>query len=526
MKRPRFSIVIPTRNRADLLIGAMGSALRQTCDDYELIVSDNCSDDGTAEAVRRFHDDRVQYVRTSEPLLMHDSWRHALRGARGEYITFLCDDDALHPRALELAEEAIRRTGADVVAWRSCSFCLPSWPDEAERGRVRFGPPYTDQILELDRRHIIDFAYELRLTFTDLAPKMLNCIVGRGVIERAARDEARLFHPSSPDYSAMLVLALYARRMVLLDLPLLVAGATDRSIGASTLRDYEMARQYNRRLQAGEADLILPPAVGPRITWLAQTFMQCAARVPALRGREVNFAHLYGLAGIELEEARRAGIEAGDLIGAFEHALREDMAACAPAVHAFMEKRRAIESEAFIKMPAISSSILGRGAFVATDVPAENAGWAEIADVAAGLDKWLATQSTLLEDVWKEVRRRAGQRAIILYGLGRNGRALLRALPEGLDGILLHDDYADDAHESCPHLDRAANLDASAHYVFITPYEVDAIADRLEARGFRAGRDMATLRSLCERGRIGAASNDSRREDMVGITCPRVARPM
>ena len=526
MKRPRVSIVIPTRNRADLLIGATGSALRQTWDDYELIVSDNCSDDGTAEAAGRFHDDRVRYVRTSEPLLMHGSWHHALGRARGEYITFLCDDDALHPRALALAEEAIRRTGADVVAWRSCSFCLPSWPDEAERGRVRFGPPYADRMFELDGRRIIDLAYELRLTFTDLVPKMLNCIVGRGVIERAAQDGAKLFHASSPDYSAMLVLALYARRMVLLDLPLVVAGATDRSIGASTLNDYEMARQYHCRLRDGEGDLILPPVVGPRITWLAQTFMQCAARVPALGGRDVNFAHLYGLAGIELEEARRAGIEAGDIVQAYKRSLREDLAAYAAAVHAFVEERRSIESETFIKMPAVSSSVMGRGGFVARDVSAEKTGWAEIGDVAAGLEEWLRTQSTPLEDVWKQVLRCAGDRTIILYGLGGNGRALLRALPESERGLLLHDDYVDDTYESCRRLDDAANLDARAHYVFITPDEADAITHRLEARGFAAGRDMATLHSLCESARIGAASDDVQSEEAVRITWPPAARPM
>ena len=66
-ERPFFSIVIPTRNRAGLLPHALRSALAQTWQDYEILVSDNHSTDATPEVVGEVGADRVRYVRTPSP---------------------------------------------------------------------------------------------------------------------------------------------------------------------------------------------------------------------------------------------------------------------------------------------------------------------------------------------------------------------------------------------------------------------------------------------------------------------------
>src|SRR5439155_1533464 len=74
---PRFSIVMPTRNRAQLLQFALQSALDQPTADLEVVVSDNDSRDDTPAVARRFNDPRVRYVRTPETLAMPDSWEFA-----------------------------------------------------------------------------------------------------------------------------------------------------------------------------------------------------------------------------------------------------------------------------------------------------------------------------------------------------------------------------------------------------------------------------------------------------------------
>jgi len=112
---PRVSVVIPTRNRAPLLKVALQSALRQTWQDLEILVSDNyCENEETKKVYESFQDSRLRYVRTDRLLAMPDSWEFALSHAKGQYVTFLTDDSYLLPFAIErAAANRVRNTHRD-----------------------------------------------------------------------------------------------------------------------------------------------------------------------------------------------------------------------------------------------------------------------------------------------------------------------------------------------------------------------------------------------------------------------------
>ncbi len=97
---PTFSIVIPTYNRAGLLPEAIESVLAQTVADWELIIVDDGSIDGTADAVAGYRSDsRVQYV--YQPNQGRSKARnHGARLAQGEFLGFLDSDDMYLPDAL------------------------------------------------------------------------------------------------------------------------------------------------------------------------------------------------------------------------------------------------------------------------------------------------------------------------------------------------------------------------------------------------------------------------------------------
>lgn len=91
------SIMIPTFNRANLVDGAIESALAQDYGNLEVLVSDNGSTDNTAEVVGSFASDtRLRYVRYPENIGSAANFNNALmQHARGEYVLMLCDDDRL-----------------------------------------------------------------------------------------------------------------------------------------------------------------------------------------------------------------------------------------------------------------------------------------------------------------------------------------------------------------------------------------------------------------------------------------------
>jgi glycosyltransferase involved in cell wall biosynthesis len=97
----RVSVFIPTYNRADLLLHAIAGVLAQTHDDFELIVSDNASTDGTPDAVASFDDARLRYVRQEKNVGLLGNYNWFLDQVESDYALILPDDDLAYPTLLE-----------------------------------------------------------------------------------------------------------------------------------------------------------------------------------------------------------------------------------------------------------------------------------------------------------------------------------------------------------------------------------------------------------------------------------------
>ena len=99
---PAVSIVIPTFNRADLLGGALDSVLAQTTGDWECVVADDGSMDGTPDVVasRAGGDSRIRLVRIEHGGSPGRSRNAGIRECRGDLIAFLDDDDLWLPGKL------------------------------------------------------------------------------------------------------------------------------------------------------------------------------------------------------------------------------------------------------------------------------------------------------------------------------------------------------------------------------------------------------------------------------------------
>src|SRR5439155_7888958 len=102
----------PTKNRSEIVGGAIQSVLDQTFDDFELVISDNDdSETATRDAVAKFSDPRIRYFRTSGKLPMHENWENALDLARGEFVLVLEDKQRLVRNALQILHHCIQEHG-------------------------------------------------------------------------------------------------------------------------------------------------------------------------------------------------------------------------------------------------------------------------------------------------------------------------------------------------------------------------------------------------------------------------------
>ncbi|MDW8418620.1 MAG: glycosyltransferase family 2 protein [Chitinophagales bacterium] len=96
----KFSIVLPTYNRADMISTAIQSVLNQTYDKWELIIMDDGSTDNTHEIVSKYlHDNRIQYI-YQQNTERSTARNNGIKRATGDYVCFLDSDDYYTPDRL------------------------------------------------------------------------------------------------------------------------------------------------------------------------------------------------------------------------------------------------------------------------------------------------------------------------------------------------------------------------------------------------------------------------------------------
>ena len=98
---PQVSIIMNVRNGAAYLGEALDSVLAQTFVDWELIVWDDCSTDGSAAIVAQYRDPRIRYFLSPEDTPLGPARQSAIEHAKGDWLAFLDQDDIWLPRKLE-----------------------------------------------------------------------------------------------------------------------------------------------------------------------------------------------------------------------------------------------------------------------------------------------------------------------------------------------------------------------------------------------------------------------------------------
>ncbi|OGV25862.1 MAG: hypothetical protein A3F18_02795 [Legionellales bacterium RIFCSPHIGHO2_12_FULL_37_14] len=143
------SVILLTYNRADWLQVAIESTLAQTYAHFELLILDNCSTDHTSEVVAKFHDPRIRYIRHHCNIGHSANWAYGVHLARGEYLSFLCDDDFYRQDFLYARMQAFDKYKDIQAVFSNFEYC-------DERGQVTSeSPPPFDMEQVICRRALL-----------------------------------------------------------------------------------------------------------------------------------------------------------------------------------------------------------------------------------------------------------------------------------------------------------------------------------------------------------------------------------
>ena len=106
MNLPFFSIILPTYNRAYILVETIGKVICQDFKNWELLVIDDGSKDNTKQVVESINDDRIRYI-YQENKERSVARNNGINQAKGEYICFLDSDDIILENHLQVLYDFI-----------------------------------------------------------------------------------------------------------------------------------------------------------------------------------------------------------------------------------------------------------------------------------------------------------------------------------------------------------------------------------------------------------------------------------
>ncbi|QRP64721.1 glycosyltransferase [Rhodanobacter sp. FDAARGOS 1247] len=133
---PRISIIVATWNASKTIERCLHSVIEQNFSDWELLIADGGSDDGTVELLRKYQS-HIFWWQSKRDKGIYDAWNQALVHARGEYVCFLGADDALADiNVLSRICNAIGTQTYDLVSSRGLIF------DPRNNKKSIFGGPW------------------------------------------------------------------------------------------------------------------------------------------------------------------------------------------------------------------------------------------------------------------------------------------------------------------------------------------------------------------------------------------------
>lgn len=105
----KYSIILPVRNGGEYIKECIHNILSQTLDNFNLIVLENFSTDGTPAWIDSLQDDRIIIIPAEKPLSMEENWGRAAFIERNEFMTMIGADDVLYPAYLQTIDDLITK---------------------------------------------------------------------------------------------------------------------------------------------------------------------------------------------------------------------------------------------------------------------------------------------------------------------------------------------------------------------------------------------------------------------------------
>jgi glycosyltransferase involved in cell wall biosynthesis len=240
----KFSVLLPTRNRLEYLKYAISSVLYQDYENWEIIVSDNDSEEDIKGYVTSLNDSRVKYFKTKSFCPVTENWNNAMEKSTGDYVVMLGDDDCLLKGYFSHCLSLLNlHQFPDMIYNSAFIYIYPAVLQKIPNGKLeQHGnasflvgqiAPYI-----LDRRKANKLVNEILNFSVAVNFNMQHSLVSRKLILEMQR-YGKFYQSPYPDYYATTALLLKAERVLAVPYPMVVIGVTPKSFGYFYLNNKE-----------------------------------------------------------------------------------------------------------------------------------------------------------------------------------------------------------------------------------------------------------------------------------------------
>jgi glycosyltransferase involved in cell wall biosynthesis len=118
---PLISVCIPSYNNEQFIAATLESVLKQTYRNFEIIITDDRSTDGTVSVAKRFSDPRIRLLENKANLGIGGNWNESLSHASGKYIKLMGADDLIYPECIQRQVEALENPAHANVVLAVCN---------------------------------------------------------------------------------------------------------------------------------------------------------------------------------------------------------------------------------------------------------------------------------------------------------------------------------------------------------------------------------------------------------------------
>jgi glycosyltransferase involved in cell wall biosynthesis len=294
----KFSVLLPTRNRLNLLAYAIETVRRQDYDDWEIIVSDNFSEEDIAGYIQSLNDPRIKYYRTDKFIPVTDNWNNALEKSDGDYVIMLGDDDCLMPGYFSTLSKIIKEHNSPDLLYTSAFLyaypgVMPGHPEGFLRtyNRCKIFQSAQEPFW-LEKSKAVDLAHQSVNFKMRFDYNMQFSLVSKKLIQKL-ENQGKFYQSPYPDYYASNAMMLKAEKILVVPFPLVTIGISPKSFGFYYYNNSEdKGNEFLKNLpdpeMAMRLEQVILPGTDMNTSWLL-SMETLAKNFMAESGTRVNY---------------------------------------------------------------------------------------------------------------------------------------------------------------------------------------------------------------------------------------------